>query len=112
MAKDKLGKEAQERAKLAKDREKWRKEEAKRRTKKKAGVTNETGAKIIKIISIAIAAALVIALGIGLGAHAGLPQILLPAAKVGDNTIHAPEWAYYFYNAFAEQYNYAKQVNS
>jgi hypothetical protein len=112
MAKEKLDKEAQEKAQLEKDRAKWRKEEAKRRTKKSAGVNPVHSQKLKKALSILVVAVVVLGLAAGVGLHAGLPQVLLPAAKVGNSSVSAPEWAYYFYNAYAEEYSYAQQVAS
>lgn len=102
MAKEKLDKEAKEKAKFEQDRAKWKKEEAKRRNKKSPKVKVNASSKWLKAAGIALAVLLVLGIVAGIGSQMGLPQAFLPVAKVGANSLNAPEWAYYYRNAYAE----------
>ncbi len=110
MAKERLDKEAKEKAKLERERAKWKKQEAKRRNKKTPKVKVNPSGKLRKGISIAVAAILVLAIAAGIGYQMGMPQVVLPAAKVGDASVNAPEWAYYFYSTYMQMVSEAQQA--
>ena len=112
MAKEKLDKEAKEKAKFEQDRAKWKKEEAKRRNKKSTQVKVNASSKWVKAIGTAVALLLALGLVFLIGSQMGLPQAVLPVAKVGANSINAPEWAYYYYNAYADMASRTEQERS
>ncbi|MCL2106808.1 MAG: hypothetical protein FWH26_07130 [Oscillospiraceae bacterium] len=107
MAKKKLTAEE----KFALERKKWQQQEAKRRSKKKTKVdTTSLAAKAIAVV-------LAVAVLAGLGAIflkpelTGLPARVMPAYKVGSQTVFGPEWAFYYYETYYNQAYMADQYS-
>ncbi|MDR2753554.1 MAG: hypothetical protein LBB50_04510 [Oscillospiraceae bacterium] len=85
--------------KFEKQRAKWKKQESKKRSKKTAKVDHT--ALIMKVVAIVISAVIVLGLAALYGTSYGVPARFFPALRVGKSTAFEPEWAFYFYNEYA-----------
>ena len=93
-----------EKQKFERERAEWKKQEARKRTKK-SGKKDRTGG-IIRLVAILVAVVVVIGIVSIYGGSYGVPGRYMPALTVGSQNVSAPEWAFNFSNLYRTIYPY------
>ena len=93
-----------EKDKFERERKKWKKQESKKRTKKSRKV--DSGSVLFKTLAVVLAVAVVLGLGSIYAGSYNIPGRFMPALTVGEANVDAPAWAFSFYFAYRQMYQY------
>jgi len=97
-----------EKEQFERERKKWKQQESKKRAKKSG--KRDRGPMLFKAVAIVLAVAVVLGLGSIYAGSYGLPGRFMPALSVGGQSIGTPVWAFNYYFAYRQLYQYGSML--